>query len=138
MIATAIAVVAAIVDLSSFRLSHSSSFYLGHSRLGHGSFSRCIRLMQSIPLLMVCLCQILHYIVLLLGAWYILLLLVLILLMLFMLLVSLLLLPLQFLRQLFFVFCGIFEVQSFRVFYCHLPHLWSYMHTLMLIMEVTH
>ena len=60
-----------------------------------------------------------------------------ILLMLFMLLVSLLLLPLQFIRQLFFVFCGIFEVQSFRVFYFHLPPLWSYVHTLMLIMAMT-
>ena len=34
-------------------------------------------------------------------------------------------------------FCGIFEVQSFKVFYFHLPPLWSYMHTLMMIMAVT-
>ena len=45
--------------------------------------------------------------------------------MLFMLLVSLLLLPLQFIGHLFFIFCGIFEVQSFRVFYFHLTPLWS-------------
>ena len=33
--------VVALVDLSSFRLSHFSySFYLLHSRLGHVSFSR--------------------------------------------------------------------------------------------------
>ena len=82
--------------------------------------------------MMVCLCQILYYIVLLLRVWYILL---------FHLdiayvvhvVVGLLLLPLQFIEQLFFVICGIFEVQSFRVFYFHL---WSYMHTLMLIMTV--
>ena len=54
---------------------------------------------------MVCLCQILHYTVLLLGAWPILLLLILILLMLFMLLVNLLLLPLQFIGHPFFLFC---------------------------------
>ena len=84
-----------------------------------------------------CLCQILHYIVLLLGAYYILLLLILILLMLFMLLVSVLLHPLQFIGQLFFVFCGIFKVQSFIVFYFHPPLLWSYVQTLMLIMAVT-
>ena len=91
------------------------------------------RSMQSIPLLMVCLYQILHYTVLLLGVWYILLLLLLIFLMMFMLSVSLLLLPLWFIGQLFFIFCGTFKVQSFRVFYFHLPHLWSYVHTLMLI-----
>ena len=96
-----------------------------------------LRLMQSIPLLMVCLCQILYYTVLLLGVWYILLLLVLILFMLFMLLVSLFLLPLQFIRQLFFVFCCIFEVQSFKVFYFHLPPLWNYVHTLMQIVVMT-
>ena len=56
---------------------------------------------------------------------------------LFMLLVNLLLLPLQFIGQLFFVFYGIFEVQSLRVFYFHLPPLLSYVHTLMLIMAVT-
>ena len=56
--------------------------------------------------------------------------------MLFMLLVSLLFLLLPFIRQQFFVFCDIFEVQSFKVFYFHLPLLWSCMHTLMLIMTM--
>ena len=62
-------------------------------------------------------CHILLYTVLLLGAWYISLLLIQILHMLFMLLVRLLLLLLMFIRQLFFVFCDIFEVQFFKVFY---------------------
>ena len=53
--------------------------------------------------------------------------------MLFMLFVSLLLLLLPFIGQLFFVFCDIFRVQSFRVLYFCPPLLWSCMHTLMLI-----
>jgi len=56
--------------------------------------------------------------------------------MLFMLLVSLLLLLLLFIGQLFFVFCNIFGVQFFRVFYFHPPLPWSCVHTLMLIMIV--
>jgi len=56
--------------------------------------------------------------------------------MLFILLVSLLLLLLLFTGQLFFVFCDIFKVQFFRVFYFHPPLPWSYVHTLILIMVV--
>ena len=43
---------------------------------------------------------------------------------------------LLFIGQLFFVFCDIFRVQFFRVFYFHPPFPWSCMHTLMLIMVV--
>jgi len=54
-----------------------------------------------------------------------------------MLLVNLLfLLLLLFIEHLFFVFCDIFEVQSFKVFYFHPPFSWSSMHTLMLIITV--
>jgi len=95
-----------------------------------------LRLIQSIHLLMVYLYQILSYAVLLLGVWCISLLLVQILYMMFMLLVSLLLLLLQFIGQLFFVFCSIFGVQSCRVFYFHQHLPWSCVHTLMLIMIV--
>ena len=56
--------------------------------------------------------------------------------MLFMLLVNLLFLLLLFIEHLFFVFCDIFEVQSFKVFYFHPPFSWSSMHTLMLIITV--
>jgi hypothetical protein len=56
--------------------------------------------------------------------------------MLFMLLVSLLLLLLLYTGQLFFVFCDIFGVQFFRVFYFHLSLSWSCVYTLMLIMVV--
>jgi len=38
--------------------------------------------------------------------------------------------------QLFFVFCDIFGVQFFRVFYFHPPRPWSCVHTLMLIIVV--
>lgn len=44
--------------------------------------------------------------------------------------------PLQFIGQLFFAFCDIFRVQSFRVCYFHPPPPWSCVHTLMLIMAV--
>ena len=71
-----------------------------------------------------------------LGVCYISLLLIYILHMLFMLLVSLLLLLLPFIGQVFFVFYGIFRVQSFRIFYFHPPLSWSCMHTLMLILIV--
>jgi hypothetical protein len=53
-----------------------------------------------------------------------------------MLLVNLLFLLLLFIEHLFFVFCDIFEVQSFKVFYFHPPFSWSSMHTLMLIITV--
>jgi hypothetical protein len=53
-----------------------------------------------------------------------------------MLLVNLLFLLLLFIEHLFFVFCDIFEVQSFKVFYFHPPLSWSCVHTLMLIITV--
>jgi len=92
--------------------------------------------MQGILLLMVYLWQILPYTVLLLRDWYTSLLLVQILHVLFILLVSLLLLLLQFIRQLFFIFCNIFVVWFFRVFYSHSPLPCSYMHILILIRTV--
>lgn len=70
-----------------------------------------LRLMQSILLLILCLYHKLHYTVLLLRAWYILLLLDLIFSMLLMFLAIVLLLPLQFIRRLFFVLCYTFEVK---------------------------